>query len=137
MTIAISPAPDTPEHPLAPQPIDAPRLLRRLEQRIRTLKRALARNHLDEAWWASFGMTAPDAQERKDVMRRIANILNVDRATQRGKLHGFASMEDQRAWLARWEVHSCARAAWLAGVPSSATLVKLRAGEVIDAEPPG
>jgi hypothetical protein len=69
------------------------------------LRRALGWNHGDEARWASWGITAPEAQALRAKLRAIANVLHVERATARGRLHGgtrlFATLDAQRAWLAK------------------------------------
>jgi hypothetical protein len=80
-------------------------------------------------------MTASEAQAERAVLREVANLLHVERATSRGRIHGtrFATLDDQRTWLARWEHHRCARAARFARLPQDATLAKLRAGELTSA----
>ena len=77
-------------------------------------------------------MTAAYAQWERAVLRQVADLLHVERATARGRVHGtrFADLDAQKAWLAGMEHRSCGQAATLAGVDAKATLAKLRAGEL-------
>lgn len=114
--------------------LDARSLLRRINARIAALRRLISHDHRDEAHWSAHGTTAPAAQSERATLRVVANLLHVERATQRGRVHGtrFATLDDQRAWLASYENHKCPRAARYAGLPTDATLVKLRLGELLD-----
>jgi hypothetical protein len=116
----------------AATPLDATTLLRRIDRRIALLRAWLSHDHRDEPYWWARRLDAPDAQRERALLRIVANLLHVERATQRGRLHGtrFASLDDQRAWLASWEHRRCATAAAFAGVPADATLARLRAGEL-------
>jgi hypothetical protein len=116
-------------------PLDARSLLRRIEPRIASLRRAISHDHRDEPYWAALGTTAPEAQSERATLRATTNLLYVERATSRGRIHGtrFASLEDQRAWLVTMEHFRCARAARFARLPDDATLAKLRAGELLGA----
>ncbi len=117
-----------------PVSLDARSLLRRLDHRIVALRRAIRHDHRDETFWNTFGITAPRAQSQRAVLRAVANLLHIERATNRGRLHGsrFVTLEEQRAWLAAWESVRCVCAARYAGLPDDATLVRLRIGELLD-----
>jgi hypothetical protein len=118
-----------------PVSLDARSLLRRIDARIVALRRAIRHDHRDDAFWTAFGVTASAAQSERATLRMVADILHVERATQRGRIHGgkrFATLDDQRVWLARWEHHRCPKAARFAGLPDDATLGKLRIGELLD-----
>lgn len=78
---------------------DARTLLRRVDARIVLLRRAIRHDHGHAAFWSAFGMPAPRAQSERTALRAVANRLHVERATARSRLHGFASLEDQRAFL--------------------------------------
>lgn len=127
MTASISVSPSV--------PLDARTLLARINARIVTLRRALSHDHGDEPYWVAFGSAAAWAQAQRATLRLVANLLHVERATQRGRIHGtrFATLDDQRAWLATMTDFRCARAARFAGLPDDATLAKLRAGELLGA----
>ncbi len=115
--------------PAAPA-LDSKTLLARVNQRITLLRSWLSHDHSDEPYWWARRSKAPRAQSERDVLRRLANLLHVERATQRGRLHGtqFANIEEQRAWVAAWENRACHTAAEYAQVPTNATLVLLRTG---------
>jgi hypothetical protein len=117
-----------------PVSLDARSLLRRIDRRIVALRRAISHDHRDAAYWSAVGTTAAVAQSERAVLRMVANLLHVERATNRGRLHGtrFASLDEQRTWLKAWETVRCARAARYAGLPDDATLVRLRIGELLD-----
>ena len=78
-------------------------LLARVNALLVGLRRALGWRHDDEARWASWGITAPEAQALRVKLRAIADVLHVERATARGRLHGgtrrFATLQAQRAWV--------------------------------------
>jgi len=120
---------------VSPVPLDARTLLKRVDARIRTLRRAISHDHGDEPYWQALATDAPSAQSERATLRAVANLLHVERATSRGRIHGtrFASLEDQRAWLVTMEHFRCARAARFAQLPDDATLAKLRAGELLGA----
>jgi len=115
-------------------PLDARSLLRRIDSRIVALRRAIRHAHGDEPYWLVLATTAPLAQGERAILRAVANLLHVERATARGRIHGtrFATLDEQREWLARMATHRCSRAARYAGLPDDATLVRLRICELID-----
>ncbi len=82
-------------------------VLHRINRLIVGLRRALAHDHGDDAWWALREITAPEAQALRAKLRGYADVLHVERAAAHGRLHGgtrrFASLEVQRAWLADHE----------------------------------
>lgn len=127
MTALVSPAPVI--------SLDARSLGKRIDARIVTLRRAITHDHRDEAYWQALATTAPEAQSERATLRAVANLLHVERATSRGRIHGtrFATLDDQRAWLVTMEHFRCPRAARFAGLPDDATLAKLRAGELLGA----
>ncbi|HEU0033168.1 MAG TPA: hypothetical protein VFQ53_21190 [Kofleriaceae bacterium] len=99
------------------------------------MRRAISHDHRDEPYWQAFGCSAAEAQGERAILRMVANLLHVERAHARGRIHGrFASLEDQRAWLATMEHRRCARAARYCRLPDDATLAKLRIGELLDLE---
>ncbi len=98
--------------------------------RITVVKRQIRHRHDDTEWWATQGTEARWAQRERETLRQVANLLHVERATSRGRLHGFATLEEQRAWLAKMEKLTCYRAAAYLHVPKDSTLVALRAGQV-------
>jgi hypothetical protein len=110
--------------------LDTKTLLARVNQRITLLRSWLSHDHTDEPYWWARRITAPRAQAERSVLRQVANLLHVERATQRERLHGtrFANLDEQRAWIASWEQRSCRAAAEYAQVPTNATLVLLRTG---------
>jgi hypothetical protein len=110
--------------------LDARSLLRRVNATIVTLRRALSHDHADATFWAERGITAAAAQAKRRLLRQVANLLHVERASARRRIHGtrFATLEDQLAWLATMEDHQCGGAALAAELPRDATLAKLRAG---------
>lgn len=84
-------------------------LLHRVNALLAGLRRALAHDHGDEVRWAAWGITAPEAQALRVRLRVYADVLHVERATARGRVHGgrvrggeprFPSLGAQRAWLA-------------------------------------
>ncbi|HEY6038551.1 MAG TPA: hypothetical protein VIV58_29920 [Kofleriaceae bacterium] len=62
----------------------------------------LSHDHGDEPYWWARRTTAPRCQQERHLLRPLANLLHVERATSRGRLHGgqFETLEAQRAWLA-------------------------------------
>jgi hypothetical protein len=118
----------------APIPLDTRTLLARINQRIALLRAWLSHDHRDAPyWWARMVLqNARDAQAERQWLRVAADLLHVERATARGKIHGtrFATLEAQRAWLASMENRACSSVSRHAGLPSHATLAKLRAGEL-------
>ena len=115
-----------------PSPLDTKTLLARINARIVLLRTWLAHDHGDEPYWWARKATAARAQQERATLRLVANLLHVERATARGRLHGtqFATLEAQQAWLAQWERRQCATAATFARVPNDACLVALREGNL-------
>jgi hypothetical protein len=114
-------------------PLDARSVLRRIDQRIVTLRRALGHDHRDHGYWNALGLTASAAQAERALLRWYANLLHVERATVHHRIHGtrFADLDAQRAWLAGMEHHRWTRVAHHhAGLPDDTTLARLRAGEL-------
>lgn len=96
------------------------------------LRRAIRHRHDHEAYWSAFGMTPGAAQSKRAILRHVANLLHVERATARGRIHGtrFATLDEQAIWLAEQVNRRCIIAARHANLPDDATLGKLRAGEI-------
>lgn len=113
-------------------PLDARTLLERVNRRIVILRAAIRHDHGDAAYWSAVGMTAAEAQAARAILRMVADLLHVERAHARERLHGarFASLEAQAQWLAERMHWRCARAARLARLPVDASLARLRAGEL-------
>jgi hypothetical protein len=113
-------------------PLDAKTLLRRVDHRIALLRAWISHDHHDEPYWWARGMTAARAQYDRAMLRRVADLLHVERATRRGRIHGtrFADLDAQRAWLASYEHQACGACATLAGLPRDATLAQLRDGKL-------
>ena len=113
-------------------PLDDKTLLARIDQRIALLRAWISHDHRDVPFWWARRTTAARAQSERAVLRLVANLLHVERATRRGRIHGtrFATLDAQRAWLAEWEHRRCGTAAGYAGVPDDATLVALREGNL-------
>jgi hypothetical protein len=114
----------------APSPLDAKTLLKRIDRRIALLRGWISHDHRDEPTWWARQTTAAEAQRERAILRLVADLLHVERATQRGRIHGtrFATLEEQRTWIAAMETRRCAVAARYAGLPGEATLVLLREG---------
>ena len=110
--------------------VDARTLLAWLAARIRVLKQQRRHRHDDSAWWDERGTSAREVQRERDTLRQVANLLHVDRATRRGHRHGFATLDEQREWLARLEKLTCWRAADYLRVGRESTLIALREGRV-------
>lgn len=112
--------------------LDARSLLRRIDAAQVRLRRALAHDHRDDAFWSAFGQTAPDAQRRRAGLRVLADVLHVERAARRGRLHGtrFPTLDAQAAWLAA-DGDGARRFLWharYAQLPERSTLAMLREG---------
>ena len=123
MTAASQPAP-------ALLTLDA--LLARIEPRLALLRGWLAHDHADTVYWWARRITASEAQCERAILRRLADLLYLERATLRGRVHArFADADAQRAFVAKWEHHRCATAARFAGVAADATIARLRAGELV------
>ena len=106
---------------------EAREVLDQINHRLATLRRALAHDHHDDAWWFAHAITAPAAQYERHILRWLAHLLHVDRATARGRIHGaFPSLEAQRAWLAKTQTHQWGAAARYLGFSEVTTLVSLR-----------
>ena len=82
--------------------LDAKTLLHRVDRQLVILRRCLAHDHGDAAYWAQLGSSAPRAQRDRHLLRQIANLLHVERATTHGRMHGtrFATLDAQAAWVA-------------------------------------
>jgi hypothetical protein len=116
-----------------PTPYTARSMLAHVNATIVTIKRMLHHRHDDAAWWRETPWrSVPDAQRARRYGRIVANLLHVERATQRGRIHGrrFATLEEQRAWLAKWETRSCWTVQKWFALPHGSNLVRLRAGEL-------
>lgn len=101
--------------------------------RLVDLRRALGHRHDDELWWQARGQRASEAQADRCALRQLANLLHVERASARGRIHGaFATLEEQRAWLEAMGDRRWARAAALVGISVDLTLARLRAGAVLE-----
>jgi len=83
----------------APAPAFDP--LARINHRIVLLRTWLSHDHGDEPFWWARRTTAPRSQRERHELRPLANLLHIERATARGRLHGkqFETLEHQRAWL--------------------------------------
>ena len=112
--------------------LDLMTLLARINARIAMLRAWLSHDHGDEPYWWARAITPPCAQSERNTLRQVANLLHVERATARGRLHGtrFPTLDDQRRWLADHESRRCAAAADYARVPRDATLLALREGKL-------
>jgi len=123
---------DTANATLPAPALDIKTLLTRINVRIALLRAWLSHDHGDEPFWWARRTTAPLAQSERNILRQVANLLHVERATTRGRLHGtrFANLDEQRAWLVEQEDRRCATAADYARVPSDASLVALREGKL-------
>jgi hypothetical protein len=110
--------------------LSARSLLAWTNARLVVVKRLMRHRHDDVAWWAEQHTEARWIQRERETLRQVANLLHVERANTRGRLHGFATLEEQREWLAKMETHKCWRAADYLGISRDSTLVELRAGRV-------
>lgn len=117
---------------LAPSPLDIKTLLTRINTRIALLRTWMSHDHGDEPYWWARRTRAGLVQYERGVLRAIANLLHVERATQRGRIHGtrFATLDEQRTWLAAEENRAWAGAQTFLGAPSYASLVSLREGKL-------
>ncbi len=117
---------------LAPFPLDIKTLLTRINTRIALLRSWMSHDHGDEPYWWARRTRVGLVQHERGVLRSVADLLHVERATRRGRIHGtrFATLEDQRAWLAGEEARGWGAAAGYLGTPSSASLVSLREGKL-------
>ena len=111
--------------------LDVRSLLAWTNARIRVVKQLRRHRHDDAAWWAERGTDARATHRERETLRQVANLLHVERATSRGRLHGFATLDEQREWLARMERQTCWRAADYVHVARESTLIALRAGHVV------
>lgn len=111
--------------------LDPKTFLARINQRLALLRSWLSHDHRDEPYWWARRTTAQCTQRERLSLRHVANLLHVERATRRGKIHGtrFATLDEQRAWLASVEHHYLG-AAELTQLPADATLVTLREGQL-------
>ena len=126
-----APATDAVVAPRSSVVLDARSLLAWTNARITVVKRHMRHRHDDTAWWAERDTDASSAQRERETLRQVANLIHVERANTRGRIHGnFESLEKQRAWLVRKEKQTCARAAAYLRVPRDSTLIALRAGQV-------
>lgn len=114
------------------RPLDTKSLLARINARLALLRSWLSHDHHDEPFWWARKLSVQAAQAERIVLKQVANLLHVERATARGRLHGtwFSNLDEQRAWLAKHERRSCRTAAAHAGLPDDATLEMLRAGRL-------
>ena len=112
--------------------LDLQTLLTRINTRISLLRSWMSHDHGDEPYWWARRTRAALVQQERTALRVIANLLHVERATGRGRIHStrFATLDDQRAWLATEENRSWASAHTYLGTPSYATLVGLREGKL-------
>jgi hypothetical protein len=110
--------------------LDARTLLARINQRIALVRGWLSHDHGDEPYWWARSTTAPRAQCEREALRRVADLVHVERATVRGRIHGsrFPSLDAQRAWLdQQLDRHWPAD---LLRLPRYANLTLLRAGKL-------
>ena len=115
-----------------PAPLDAKTLLGRVNARIALLRAWLSHHHGDEPYWWARRTTAARVQRERAFLREIANILHVERAHIRGRIHGtrFETLDAQRDWLDSQLYRWCGEAAGYAGLPEQATLHALREGKL-------
>ena len=83
----------------APTTLDLETLFTRINTRIALLRGWISHDLGDEPYWWARRTRAGLAQYERGVLRAIANLLHVERATRRGRIHGtrFATLDDQRA----------------------------------------
>ena len=115
----------------SPAPLDARTLLDRVNQRLALLREWTSHDHHDEPWWWARRTTARQSQAERAALRQLANLLHVERATARKRIHGtrFATLDQQHTWLEERATHYLA-ATESARLPSYATLALLRAGRL-------
>src|SRR3954468_18689192 len=87
----------------APVPLDARTLLARVNQRLVLLRTWLSHDHGDAPYWWARRTTASWVQTERQSLRWVANLLHVERAAARGRIHSraFETLDDQAAWLAK------------------------------------
>ena len=112
--------------------LDIKTLLARIDQRIALLRTWMSHDHGDEPYWWARHTNASRVQSERAVLRRVADLLHVERASSCGRIHGtrFTDLEAQHAWLRHHQHRVCATAAQYAGVPSYATLALLSEGKL-------
>lgn len=110
--------------------LDAKTLLARVDHRLALLRAWISHDHGDQPFWWARQTTAPRAQWERHTLRQVANLLHVERATARRRIHGtrFATLDEQATWLAKQATRTCSAAAELLRLPSYATLEHLRGG---------
>jgi len=111
-----------------PAPLDTRTLLTRINQRLALLRTWLSHDHGDAPYWWARRTTASRLQTERLALRRVANLLHVERAAARRRIHGrqFETLDAQAAWLAE-----AAEWLWpheLLQLPAHARLAVLRAG---------
>ena len=105
--------------------LDVKTLLARINARICLLRTWLSHDHHDEPYWWARKAAAPATQRERNELRWYANLLHVERATSRGRIHGtqFKTIEEQQTWLAKFLDYR---------LPCDATLASLRTrGEAV------
>jgi hypothetical protein len=112
--------------------LDIGTLLARVNQRIALLRTWISHDHGDQPYWWARRTTASRAQAERAALRHVADALHIERATARGRIHGtrFASLDEQRALIAKLEHGRCVLRASLLGLPDGATLAQLREGKL-------
>lgn len=117
---------------IAHSPLDLKTLLDRINTRIALLRSWMSHDHGDEPYWWARRTRVGLVQHEREVLRVIANLLHVERATRRGRIHGtrFATLDEQRAWLAAEASRGWGGASTYLGTPSYASLVSLREGKL-------
>ena len=88
--------------PVSETLLDVKLVLARVNARLGLLRGWLSHDHLDEPTWWARRTTAPQVQRERLHLRSYANLLHVERATPRGRLHGtrFKDLAEQAKWLA-------------------------------------
>ena len=113
--------------------LDTKTLLSRINARLTLLRAWLSHDHCDEPFWWARKTRAAHAQREREVLRQIANVLHVERATRRGRIHGhaFETLDAQKVWLEREARRGlCEEGGRYAGLRAGATLEELRAGQL-------
>lgn len=89
----------------APAPLSTKLVLARINARLALLRSWLSHDHTDEPYWWARRTTVPAIQRERLALRPIANLLHVERATSRGRIHSaqFETLDEQRAYLAERE----------------------------------
>ena len=95
------------------------------------LRTWLGHDHHDEHYWWARQTTAENAQSEREVLRSLANLLHVELASSRGRVHGtqFGTLDAQREWLRERADYTWSYWGKLHGVPRM-TLALLRTGMV-------